>query len=992
MEISKDMLVGYTLDWIKKVPREPDSLSDAKNIISSLLPAAWKVLNDSHTKIVTQLKAAEPAEWLHVEAEFPVGSVGATRFKKGYMIIVDKGEVEFGALKPAFREYFFHGSHMPPELTVRQLPNIWRKQSLESGEAEKTGQGYTVWMTFASKPEAYAISPRAVKEKWYPPEGISALPKKIREQIPEEFHYWKKKGNTAHELRDSLVQQIKEKNVILKYSEADEFARGRPRKKYKKLKKPKIDSAPVPSPSVAAKIASVLFYHPPKELKYKWVTSKGENCPDCSWLEKNSPFSLEELPTYPKEGKTFCRHQCECTLKVVFPDGVEYSIIPVKEKSLYNSDWVKRTTPRLLKDFTPSEVKSASQELYEAFEKKFDIIKSLIIDYKNMDRIDKAFMVFAGQPIIKDAYLAWDQAQREVYASLSLEDKERLNTDSEFYDKINYGQKVDAVAIRLLTERQILEVEKQLGFCKNMILEVITSQLLAGVTQRFFSVLTEGIKKIKNFKDTPYIGRLVQKAITEAQKHRSVALTKRIKEEHAAAKKFIDHVKLWPRDIGAIIVAMIERMISFWKDCVLIFHPGTAIRNMCDNTLKAINEMLNALFEGRPFWAFFVGKGKNAIKIPKEVADQSWVRSVSDYKYVKELEGRGINWWQKLRNMLYENLLSKPEAWARRGLYVGKMKRFEKDLLNMGRNPKDFEKLMRTKAIEEVNRVFFDYSKRMEIEVGLSKIFPFEAYNIRNFNYWLNDFVKYPWKLGVIRGVWQWWSEQTHSNCEFKIKDKIPLYLIPGVYFNPLSWLSAYKFIKVFAMYKGEPKWLTAKEKHLKYLSEMLKKLPPEERSRVLTKAKLKSVQDFEDRQKCKWVKVTVNFLDEWLGLLPMWKKVLAELHLAEKEEYKKMFPQGPLVDALSSAMFNEFRGSVKPPSTKTLSEIYAKMEEAGIPKDRKIAEKIYRSWEIQKRVVAYFTGMYLTRSWRGIQLTHEALLEELESRESREFKIGEAL
>jgi predicted Zn-ribbon and HTH transcriptional regulator len=59
----------------------------------------------------------------------------------------------------------------------------------------------------------YVITKRAVDKKWMPPDGKSALPKVIRRQIPSEFQYWKEKGKKAQEVRDNLVQAIKDKEV-----------------------------------------------------------------------------------------------------------------------------------------------------------------------------------------------------------------------------------------------------------------------------------------------------------------------------------------------------------------------------------------------------------------------------------------------------------------------------------------------------------------------------------------------------------------------------------------------------------------------------------------------------------------------------------------------------------------------------------------------------------------------------------------------------------
>jgi hypothetical protein len=52
----------------------------------------------------------------------------------------------------------------------------------------------------------YTLSKRAVRLKWMPPVGISALPRYIRRQVPDEFQYWKEKTlAAARSKRDALV-------------------------------------------------------------------------------------------------------------------------------------------------------------------------------------------------------------------------------------------------------------------------------------------------------------------------------------------------------------------------------------------------------------------------------------------------------------------------------------------------------------------------------------------------------------------------------------------------------------------------------------------------------------------------------------------------------------------------------------------------------------------------------------------------------------------
>ena len=216
LQITKDLLVGWTLDWIKGIARPARSLEDATKIIHKRLPQAFRDLLDPHVKTVCQKKAVEPAPWLHVNAWFPKGTVGATRFHPGQMIIVDHGTVEFLCQKPSFHEYWFHGSTLKNRFTVRQLPNVWHKKAIDTGETDLTGRGFAVWMaSFTKDLLPYAISMRAVQHAWYPPEGFSCLPRHVRKQIPERFRYWHLKGKKAHAVRDDLVVRIHKHSISI---------------------------------------------------------------------------------------------------------------------------------------------------------------------------------------------------------------------------------------------------------------------------------------------------------------------------------------------------------------------------------------------------------------------------------------------------------------------------------------------------------------------------------------------------------------------------------------------------------------------------------------------------------------------------------------------------------------------------------------------------------------------------------------------------------
>jgi len=220
LQVTQDLLVGWTLNTVG-VKEVHKSIAETEKQAYKAFAKFYPKFLDPNSKVVCETKSVEPAEWLFVNSLFPEGSVGASRFKTGSMIICDHGTVEFLANKVYFHEYYLHGKYLNGRLTVRQLPNVWKKKSIAAGEASKTGRGYAVWMASFSNPEPYVLSRRAMDNKWYPPEGYSSLPKYVRDQIPTELQYWKLKGKKAQQARDQLIESKKAKQVVLKFADSE---------------------------------------------------------------------------------------------------------------------------------------------------------------------------------------------------------------------------------------------------------------------------------------------------------------------------------------------------------------------------------------------------------------------------------------------------------------------------------------------------------------------------------------------------------------------------------------------------------------------------------------------------------------------------------------------------------------------------------------------------------------------------------------------------
>ena len=170
--------------------------------LKTLCEDLWKtevepILNDPLRKIYSQPKGSMSSGWLTMEGEVPAGQVGATSELEGQFIIMDTGTVEYGAQKSYFHEYWLHGKRVDGRVVVRRLPT----------RAEWNTKESFAWLTFFTKKgeKPYAISSRAVNQKWYPPKGVSALPKYVRIQLPAEYQYWAKPNPNV--VRDELVNK-----------------------------------------------------------------------------------------------------------------------------------------------------------------------------------------------------------------------------------------------------------------------------------------------------------------------------------------------------------------------------------------------------------------------------------------------------------------------------------------------------------------------------------------------------------------------------------------------------------------------------------------------------------------------------------------------------------------------------------------------------------------------------------------------------------------
>jgi len=209
--IKNHVLYGWTIAAIKSLPNEPSNLAEAKKLVYDKVPALKKDFENPLNKYVCIQKQPQPFQWIMIDnTTFGSGELGGTSEKSGYMFALDKGLIEYGALKSYFYEYWLHGEKklMDGRFIVRSLANIWKQRAIDEGDDIKTGKGLKVNMCwFADENDPYVLSDRAVEKGWMPPLHVSALPKYIMSQIKNEFRFWHMDTEeSAKKIRHNLIE------------------------------------------------------------------------------------------------------------------------------------------------------------------------------------------------------------------------------------------------------------------------------------------------------------------------------------------------------------------------------------------------------------------------------------------------------------------------------------------------------------------------------------------------------------------------------------------------------------------------------------------------------------------------------------------------------------------------------------------------------------------------------------------------------------------
>ena len=191
----------------------------------------------TNIQLLASKKKLEPEEWEKIEGVIPAPKQpgekvrpGATRFFPGVMLIRDLGTIEYGALKSYYVELFLKGKIFKRRVVLRLLENVWKelneddaaglqkelKGLIKAGEIlrppaaseDRTGREDLVWQFMLPEEQTPYVLTEESLENWNPPEGVSALPKAIREKVPAHLHYWKMRGRKAVETRRDLIKLI----------------------------------------------------------------------------------------------------------------------------------------------------------------------------------------------------------------------------------------------------------------------------------------------------------------------------------------------------------------------------------------------------------------------------------------------------------------------------------------------------------------------------------------------------------------------------------------------------------------------------------------------------------------------------------------------------------------------------------------------------------------------------------------------------------------
>jgi hypothetical protein len=172
--------------------------------LKPMLLELWDEMNLE--SVLAQRKNPTSTDWLGYEYEAtPKGVIGDQSELEGKLVIMDQGEIEFGAQKNHYHEYFIKGKKLGRRrMILRRTPT---KESW--GTKEKFA-----WISSFSEYNAIPHTLSSKAKEWMPPKGVSALPRNIEIQIPDNMRYWR--AANPQSVRDRLIKSIESKQFTLK--------------------------------------------------------------------------------------------------------------------------------------------------------------------------------------------------------------------------------------------------------------------------------------------------------------------------------------------------------------------------------------------------------------------------------------------------------------------------------------------------------------------------------------------------------------------------------------------------------------------------------------------------------------------------------------------------------------------------------------------------------------------------------------------------------
>ena len=242
--------------------------------------------------------------------------------------------------------------------------------------------------------------------------------------------------------------------------------------------------------------------------------------------------------------------------------------------------------------------------------------------------------------------------------------------------------------------------------------------------------------------------------------------------------KFVRSYSVKNTELDVLEQLHYKLLLRPFKTTMLGYRPAYALRNIQTASGRTINEMLNGVLEGKPWMPSFSKASRDLMHIDKEFIMQSmgsrhiptttrgFMGKIPHFVY--SLEGGA--------DRLFKGgaTVGKVEAEIGRLARLNKVATAKRPLQEIVEELQqkgaitDFADLVRTKGIEEANRIYFNFQERIGLMIGVpGQIFPFAEWGYKNWNYVLKDLVKHPWKLRAWKIGYDQWAHQYQDHPEY---------------------------------------------------------------------------------------------------------------------------------------------------------------------------------------------------------------------------------